>query len=458
MRARNLILILPLLLGACSYEDATDEQSTETPAATQQQTQARGYSVPVGAAEYDTPALEQGRLDPAWRQYAERDRLERLGTAPAAPQGTAQSPLTPSGEVPPPPGAEGGAAATPSAARRAGSETYEQIAPDALRGNPSLPLGQEGGGPSVLRTQILLDRARFSPGVIDGNWGKNTEKAVYWFQFAQGLNATGEVDQGTWEALSRSAGAAGAGEPLARVQVTAEDLKGPFVDPLPDDPYEQAKLDCLCYSSPLELFAERGHATPELVQKLNPQVDFANLQAGTEIVLPNVPRMSPEDVSSKGGGSQRGATPAANRQGAPAAGGDVARLLISKRGFYLQALDAQGRILYHFPTTLGSKYDPSASGTLQLTGIYPEPDFHYQPKLFADVSDDKPEAHLPPGPNSPVGLVWIDLSKPHHGIHGTASPETIGYTSSHGCIRLTNWDALFLAQHVKPGTQVVFRE
>lgn len=453
MSTKLPILILPLLLGACVYEDATDEQPSETPAAQASQSQ-QGYSVPIGAAEYDTATLEQGRLDPAWRQYAERDRLERLGTSPTpAPQG--QPPLTTGSEPPPPTGAEGSATATPPTPRRAGSESYEQISPDALAGNPALPLGQQGGGPSVLRAQILLDRARFSPGVIDGNWGKNTAKAVYWFQFAKGLNATGEVDRGTWDALSQ---AAGAGEPLARVQATAEDLEGPWVDPLPDDPYEQAKLECLCYSSPLELFAERGHATPELVQKLNPQVDFANLQAGTEILLPNVPPMSPEGVSSQSGTR---ATPAANRQGAqaaPAAGGQVARILISKQGFYLQALDAQGRILYHFPSTLGSKYDPSASGTLQITGIHPEPGFHYQPKLFADVADEKPEAQLPAGPNSPVGLVWLDLSKPHHGIHGTAAPETIGYTSSHGCVRLTNWDALFLAQHAKPGTQVLFRE
>ena len=452
MRKNLTILILPLLLGACSYEDATDEQqSTETPAAAQP-SQTQGYSVPVGAPEYDTARLEQERLDPAWRQYAERDRLVRLGTAQTAPQG-GQPPLTTGTEAPPPTGAEGGGApVAPPTPRRAGNETYEQITPDALRGNPALPLGNEGGGPSVLRAQILLDRARFSPGVIDGSWGKNTEKAVYWFQFANGLNATGEVDQATWDALNRSAG-----EPLTRVQVTAEDLKGPFVESLPDDPYEQAKLDCLCYSSPLELFAERGHATPELIEKLNPEVDFANLQAGTEIVLPNVPQVSTKDVSSKGGGAR--ATPAANRQAPPVAGkGQVARLLISKRGFYLQALDAQGHVLYHFPTTLGSKYDPSATGTVQITGVHPEPGFHYQPKLFADVSDDKPEAQLPSGPNSPVGLVWIDLSKPHHGIHGTATPETIGYTSSHGCVRLTNWDALFLAQHVGSGTQVVFRE
>ena len=426
MRAQILLLILPLLLGACTYEDATDEQqATETPAPP---SQTQGYSVPVGAPEYDTAAIEKGRLDAAWRQWAERDRLERLGTAQTAPQG--QPPLTTGMEPAPPTGAEGGSApVTPPTARRGGSESYEQISADALGRTPSLPLGNEGGGPTVLRTQILLDRARFSPGVIDGNWGKNTAKAIYWFQFAKGLNATGEVDQATWDALNE---AAGAGEPLTRVQVTAEDLAGPFVDPLPDDPYEQAELECLCYSSPLEMLSERGHATPELIEKLNPQVDFASLQAGTEVVLPSV---SP--------------TTAAGR---------VARVLISKQGFYLQGLDAQNRILYHFPTTLGSKYDPSATGTLQITGVHRDPGFHYQPKLFADVPDDKPEAQLPSGPNSPVGLVWIDLSKPHHGIHGTATPDTIGYTSSHGCVRLTNWDALFLAQRVGQGTQVVFRE
>lgn len=441
MRTRLPILLLLILLGACTYEDATDEQPKETPAA---QTQARGYSVPIGAAEYDTSTLERGRLDPAWRQYAERDRRERLGTPTApAPQGTPHSPLTPAAEPAPPPGAEGGSA--PALPGRS-SESFEQISPDALRGSPALPLGEEGAGPSVLRLQILLDRARFSPGVIDGHWGKNTEKAVYWFQFAQGLNTTGGVDQATWDALVRSGGAAAAGEPLTRVQVTGDDLKGPFVDPLPDDPYEQAKQECLCYSSPLEMLAERGHATPELIRKLNPQVDFANLSPGTELALPNVPQVAPEEVSK----------PAA--PGTPATAGKVARLLISKQGFYLQALDAQGHILYHFPSTLGSKYDPSASGTLKITGIYPEPEFHYQPKLFADVSDDRPEATLPPGPNAPVGLVWIDLSKPHHGIHGTASPEMIGYTSSHGCVRLTNWDALFLAQHAKAGMPVVFRE
>lgn len=476
-RIPTLLLPLALLLGACSYEDATDEQPAETPASSTQESQVQDddFAVPIGAAEYDSAALEQGRLDPAWREFAERDRLERMGqTAPLAP-GTAEPPLTTGLETPPPPGAEGGAAATPPGRPRAAStETFEQISPATLRGAPKLPVARDGAGPSALKVQILLDRARFSPGVIDGHWGKNTEKAVYWFQFAQGLNPTGEVDRATWDALTR---AAGPGELVAQVSATPEDLKGPFV-PVPDDPYEQEKLECLCYASALELYAERGHTTPELIQKLNPQVDFASLTAGTALALPDVPQVAADEVKSRSGAR---ATPAANREGAPAAevalaqaqapgqspgaagapgqtAGRVARLLISKRGFYLQALDAQGHILYHFPTTLGSKYDPSATGTLKITGIHPEPIFHYQPKLFADVSDDKPEANLPPGPNSPVGLVWMSLSKPHHGIHGTAVPDTIGYTSSHGCVRLTNWDALFLAQHLQPGTEVIFRE
>ena len=417
MRIRLSIVLLPLLLGACTYEDATDEKKpAETPAQTQA-TDTTDWSVPEGPdTEYDPATLAQGRMDPAWRQFAERDRLERLGQAAPAPSQT-PAPLNTSLEPPPATGAEGGTATPPPAGRQADTDP--------------------------MRVQILLDRARFSPGVIDGEWGKNTQKAVYWFQFAQGINPTGEVDKGTLDALVR---AAGPGEVLTRVSVTAEDVKGPFTE-VPKDPYEQEKLDCLCYASALELFAERGHASPELIQKLNPKVDFANLAPGTELVLPDVPQ--PGEVK-----SQSDVKPAK----APAAAGQVTQILISKQGFYLQALDSQGHILYHFPSTLGSKYDPSATGTLQLTGIHPEPDFHYQPTLFADVPDNKPEAHLPSGPNSPVGLVWMSLSKPHHGIHGTATPETIGYTSSHGCVRLTNWDALILAQNVRPGTPVVFRD
>jgi lipoprotein-anchoring transpeptidase ErfK/SrfK len=135
----------------------------------------------------------------------------------------------------------------------------------------------------------------------------------------------------------------------------------------------------------------------------------------------------------------------------------IARVIISKKGYWLHAVDAAGKIIYHFPSTLGAGYDPSPTGDFKVSYVSRDPAFHYQPKLFAEVPDDEPEARLPSGPNSPVGRVWMSLSKPHYGIHGTSSPQTIGYANSHGCVRLTNWDALRLSDLVEPGTPVQFK-
>jgi lipoprotein-anchoring transpeptidase ErfK/SrfK len=165
-------------------------------------------------------------------------------------------------------------------------------------------------------------------------------------------------------------------------------------------------------------------------------VKLDHLTPGTRLVVPNV----------------RDRT-AAN----PADSVLIARLIISKTGFWTHAVDSAGHVIYHFPSTLGAGYDPSPTGDFKVTDVAADPAFHYQPKLFHEVPDTKPDAHLPPGPNSPVGVVWISLSKPHYGIHGTSSPETIGYVSSHGCVRLTNWDALKLADLVELGTPVEFR-
>ncbi|MGH7318748.1 MAG: L,D-transpeptidase family protein, partial [Candidatus Rokuibacteriota bacterium] len=320
-----------------------------------------------------------------------------------------------------------------------------EITPETANAPPQLPLPQEGSGPGILAAQVLLDRVRFSPGVIDGQWGQNTEKAVYWFQFAHGLPPAGVVDEATWRELSRLGGG---GVAVVEVEVTAADLEGPFVE-IPEDVYDQAALDCLCYESPAELLAERHHAAPELLAELNPEVDLEALTAGTRLWVAAV-----EALAVSAGRVEASGQASAQPAGAPR----VARLLISKRGFYTQALDAQGRILFHFPSTLGSRYDPSPAGQFRVTGIAFNPAFHYQPTLFHEVPDDQPEAHLPAGPNSPVGLVWMALSKPHHGIHGTAVPESIGYASSHGCVRLTNWDALFLARRIAPGVPVQFRD
>jgi lipoprotein-anchoring transpeptidase ErfK/SrfK len=209
-------------------------------------------------------------------------------------------------------------------------------------------------------------------------------------------------------------------------------LKDP-VAILPKSVYEQAELRCLCYQSVSEMLAERFHSSIEIMRKLNPGVGFAALKPGDRIWVPSI------DSTAK-----------------PAKA--IARIQVSKKGNYVHALAADGSILYHFPSTLGSKYDPSPNGKFRVTGIAWNPTFRYDPTLFSDVSDRKPGAKLPPGPNSPVGKVWIALSKEHVGIHGTPNPETIGFASSHGCVRLTNWDATRLGQSTRTGTPVEFTQ
>jgi lipoprotein-anchoring transpeptidase ErfK/SrfK len=222
---------------------------------------------------------------------------------------------------------------------------------------------------------------------------------------------------------------------LRRYSITSDDLKGPFTD-IPSDVYKQAKLKCLCYASPLEELSERFHASQNLLRQLNPSVNFGKLSRGSVITVPNVEldgSATPQDTMI------------------------VERVIVSKKGYWTHAVDADGRIIYHFPSTLGAGYDPSPTGDFKVTWVSRDPAFHYQPKLFHEVPDSNPDARLPMGPNSPVGVVWMSLSKPHYGIHGTSSPETIGYANSHGCVRLTNWDALRLSDLVESGTPVLFR-
>lgn len=467
---RNRLLLLcafPLLLAGCTFEDSTDEAERGTAA----ETQPAGDQISVpdaGEVGYEVSALEQMRRDNSWRANAERDRAARAAALANRPR-PGQEPMTtagpdpslsagvePSPAAPAPGGAVGGApGAQPPLRAPAAAESFDQISPDTLNLAPRLPVQRDAGGPTALRLQILLDRARFSPGAIDGQWGQNTEKAVFWFQHSHGLPPTGEVDQPTWNALTQTAGSA---EPLRRTTLTQQDLQGPFI-PLPKDVYARAELDCLCYESPLEMLAERSHSTPDLLLQLNPQADFDHLAAGDVIWLPNVaelPAVQPAQPSKTAAGVQPAANPGGAAPGRGPAASQVAEIVISKRGFYLQAMDAQGNIVLHAPSTLGSKYDPSPDGAYKITNIRPEPDFHYQPSLMADVPDNEKNAVLPPGPNSPVGLVWMALSKPHNGIHGTAVPETIGYTASHGCVRLTNWDAVYLSRLIQPGVKVRF--
>lgn len=366
-------------------------------------------SVPFGDDEpADRGTLEAGRNDPSWRDWAQRD-LEGRG-------------LRARRRDAPPAGLPYDTAAAAAILR----ESFEDIEARAVNDPVRLPLSP--AGPSVLRVQVLLDRAGFSPGILDARWGKNTEKALYWFQASRGLEATGEADATTILALERAGG--GRAAAVTSYALTADDLEGPFID-IPDDIYARAELPCQCYESVIEKLSERFHVDPEVLEQLNPGLEPERLAAGTRLWVPAVE----------------------NRFDA---GRPIARVVISKQGFYAQALDANGAILYHFPSTLGAGYDPSPDGRLRVTAIVFDPHYRYQPDLFHEVPDDEPEASLATGPNSPVGVVWIALSRPHYGIHGTSEPQTIGYVSSHGCVRLTNWDARYLAERVRKGVPVVF--
>jgi lipoprotein-anchoring transpeptidase ErfK/SrfK len=319
-----------------------------------------------------------------------------------------------------------------AAAARANPETIAQIDSTVdWAGALHLPLGGDVAGPSVVKAQVLLDRAGFSVGEIDGRWGDNTELAVVWFQQAAGLPATGLIDAATLRALVGRAG--GRGPLVTETAVAAADLRGPF-RPLPADIYERAELDRQGFETVAEALGEKYHAAPALLERLNPGVPLdTTLEAGTRLRVPNV-------------------------AGAPRPRDAVARVVVSGRDGYLHALAADGAVVFHAPVTLGAEYDPSPQGDFRITNVARDPSWHYQPALLESVPDDQEDAVLPPGPNNAVGVVWMALSEPHYGIHGTSAPSTIGTATSSGCVRLTNWDAERLAGMVRAGTPVRFRD
>jgi lipoprotein-anchoring transpeptidase ErfK/SrfK len=224
---------------------------------------------------------------------------------------------------------------------------------------------------------------------------------------------------------------------VVQYTLTREDVRGPYFW-IPASVYAQADLPCECYASALEMLDERFHTITDILRKLNPTVNFGALTAGTTLWVPNV---EPFDAS---------------RLGKATNDKPIAKIRVAKDGRYLHALAADGSIVFHFPTTVGSEYDPSPSGTYRVSGVQWRPVFHYDPTLYSDVPNSRPRATLPPGPNSPVGIVWIATTKEHVGIHGTPLPHTIGLASSHGCVRLANWDAARLAAAVRPGVTIVF--
>lgn len=298
----------------------------------------------------------------------------------------------------------------------------------------------------IFRAQVLLDRAGFSPGVIGDSATPAFKLALTGFQEANGLPKSGELDAVTRRALDQWSDVPS----TVMVRIPAAFADQRFQPDLPDAAEAQAKLDRLGYKDLMEALAERFHTTPEQLVALNgPQTKIG---AGAVIRVPNIPNAalaSGDDADWQRTLQTLGVAPDQP---------DAARVVVDKSDGALRAYDEVGKLIAVFPATMGSEHDPLPIGEWKILGVAKNPPFNYNPDLFWDVSDSKPAQRLPPGPNGPVGVVWIDLSKEHYGIHGTSAPETIGTAQSHGCVRLTNWNAARLAQMVKPETPVTFQE
>jgi lipoprotein-anchoring transpeptidase ErfK/SrfK len=348
----------------------------------------------------------------------------------------------------------------------------------------------------VMQAQVVLDRLGFAPGVVDGNMGLSTRNALKGFQQANNLKVTGELDAATRQAL-----APWANIPATRVVTIPEPFAAEPFMPLPDKPEDKAALPRLGYTSLDEKLTERFHTTLAVLKELNPGATPAGAPtaSGAGVASPSPaaaeattasPRPGPASASASASPAALGAVvpaPPVFRAGqtirVPNVGADridpgsvkdrswlatltmlgvgtdqpkADKIVVDKSEGVLQAFDSAGKLVAQFTATMGSRHDPLPLGNWKILGISYNPEFHYNPDLFWDANAGDDKAKLPPGPNSPVGVVWIDLSKEHYGIHGTPEPETIGRAESHGCVRLTNWDAARLAQMVSGSTKVSF--
>lgn len=335
-------------------------------------------------------------------------------------------------------------AALAQATRPQASSSGGWVAP----GTPGSPIKGE-----LFHAQVLLDAAAFSSGVIDGRAGSSLTKAIRGFQEANGLPASGKLDDATKQALLRQNRPS-----TVMVKLTPDDVNGPFVYPFPIKPEEQAKLKFLGYRNMLEKLAERYHTTPETVVALNGPDELIGV--GQTLRLPNV---VPASRDYAGASDKQAPLLAALNVGGGQPQGDYVvvdksegTLKVYKGEFPSGSDKPAGQLVAQFPVTTGSSHDPLPLGEWKVTSYSFLPPFNYQPDLFWDVPDDKAEQKLPPGPNGPVGVAWLDLNKEHYGIHGTPEPQFISKTQSHGCLRLTNWDVMRLSLMLKPGFQAKF--
>jgi lipoprotein-anchoring transpeptidase ErfK/SrfK len=300
---------------------------------------------------------------------------------------------------------------------------------------------------SILHVQVILDKLGFGPGVLDGRGGMSLVNALKGFQQSRGLPVTGKTDPATLRALYPYRTA----RPTVTLTLDNAVLQGPFIQTIPKDYAEQAKLQGMAYTTPIEKLAEMFHTTPAVITELNPA--GTKLAAGQKIVFPNAlpsSRAYPTD-----------GTPAWRKTLAQlnveANVPKASKIVVDKSDKIVRVYNDGGRLVGQYSATIGSASDPLPLGNWKVLHVSPNPDWKMNPKILKKVNDSKQAQIIPPGPNNPVGVVWIDLSREHYGIHGTPDPEKIGRTESNGCVRLTNWDAARVSLMVKSGTPVIFQ-
>ncbi|WP_425482654.1 L,D-transpeptidase [Chelativorans xinjiangense] len=375
---------------------------------------------PYGDRSYRRPRYDEPYIDPRYGEYEEAPSVEEgYGAGPLVER---EAPSVWRAPLDSPSGRSGALAAVPPGAEP--SDGREQLRSRRDEGLEITVPGARDVSEEVAKYQVLLDRASASPGVIDGRMGDNVNKAISAYHEITGQRLRTYDKEWIAAELEKTGGPA-----FVEYTITAEDAAGPYIASVPEDYGEKATLERLSYTRVAEMLAERFHMDEKYLIALNPGANFNRPGTVIKVVNPGKPATY-----------------------------DVARIVADKDRKQVRAYDTRGQLVAAYPATIGSTDTPSPTGSHEVERVAFDPEYTYNPKKNFKQGNNERVLTIPPGPNGPVGSIWIALSKPTYGIHGTPEPSKIGKTFSHGCVRLTNWDAQELAKRVKPGVRVEFAE